>query len=60
VSDLRNELLLRLGKVLLAGLLGAVLYVVATSLGATAGPGLALEAFIAGGVLILILQSPPL
>ena len=60
MSDLRNELLLRLGKVLLAGLLGVVLYVVATSSGAPAGPGLALEAFIAGGILILLFQSPPL
>jgi hypothetical protein len=59
VSDLRNEILLRLGKLLLAALVGAVVYVVATALGATPGPELALVAWVSGGVAILLFQSPP-
>jgi hypothetical protein len=59
VSDLRNEILLRLGKLLLAALVGAAFYVVATALGATPGPQLALLAWISGGIAILIAQSPP-
>jgi hypothetical protein len=59
VSDLRNELLLRLGKVLLAALVGAGFYLAATAFGATPGPELALLAWVAGGVAVLIFQSPP-
>jgi len=60
VSDLRNEILLRLGKVLLAALVGALLYGAALALGAAGGPELALLAWAAGALLILIFQSPPL
>ena len=60
MSDLRNELLLRLGKVLLAAVVGALFYGAALALGAAAGPELALLSWIAGAVLILLFQSPPL
>jgi len=60
VSDLRNEILLRLGKLVLAALIGALFYVAAVALGAAAGPELALLSLIAGAVVILLFQSPPL
>jgi hypothetical protein len=60
VSDLRNEILLRLGKVALAALVGAVFYVAATALGAPGGPELALLAWLSGAAFVLIFQSPPL
>ena len=60
MSDLRNEILLRLGKMLLAAIVGALLYLIAVGLGATAGPELALVAWVAGGMVILLFQSPPL
>ena len=59
MSDLRNEVLLRLGKLLLAAIVGAIFYVVATALGATPGPELALLAWVSGGVAVLIFQSQP-
>jgi hypothetical protein len=59
VSDLRNEVLLRLGKLLLAAIIGAPFYVVATALGATPGPELALLAWVSGAVAVLIFQSQP-
>ena len=59
MSDLRNEVLLRLGKALLAGLIGAVVYGLAVALGATAGVELALLAWLSAAALVLILQSPP-
>jgi hypothetical protein len=60
VSDLRNELLLRLGKTVLAALIGAVFYLAATALGASGGPELALLAWLSGAAFVLIFQSPPL
>ena len=60
MSDLRNEILLRLGKLLVAAIVGAVFYAAAVALGAAAGPELALLSWIAGAVLILLFQSPPL
>jgi hypothetical protein len=59
MSDLRNELLLRLGKLVLAALLGALFYVAATALGATGGPELGLLAWLSGAALVLLFQSPP-
>jgi len=59
VSDLRNEILLRLGKVLLAALVGTAIYVVALALGAAAGPELALLAWLSGAAFVLLFQSPP-
>ena len=60
MSDLRNEILLRLGKILLAALVGALFYAVAATLGAPPGAELALLAWISGAAFVLVLQSPPL
>ena len=60
MSDLRNEILLRLGKLLFAAVVGAFFYVAALAFGAAGGPELALLSWIAGAVFILIFQSPPL
>ena len=59
MSDLRNEILLRLGKVLLAAGIGALFYIAATALGAAGGPELALLAWVSGAALVLVFQSPP-
>ncbi len=59
MSDLRNEILLRLGKVLLAAGIGAVVYIAAMALGAAAGPELALLAWLSGAAFVLLFQSPP-
>jgi hypothetical protein len=59
VSDLRNEILLRLGKVLLAAGIGALLYIAAMALGAAGGPELALLAWLSGAAFVLLFQSPP-
>lgn len=60
MSDLRNEILLRLGKVVLAAVLGVLFYAASLALGAGGGPELALLSWIAGAALILVFQSPPL
>jgi hypothetical protein len=59
VSDLRNEILLRLGKVLLAVGIGALVYIAASALGAAGGPELALLAWLSGAAFVLLFQSPP-
>ena len=59
MSDLRNEILLRLGKVLLAAGIGALIYIAATALGAVGGPELALLAWVSGAAFVLLFQSPP-
>jgi hypothetical protein len=59
VSDLRNEILLRLGKVLLAAGIGALVYIAAAALGAAGGPELALLAWLSGAAFVLLFQSPP-
>jgi len=59
VSDLRNEIILRLGKIVLAAIIGAGFYAVAATLGASPGPELALLAWVSGAAFVLILQSPP-
>jgi hypothetical protein len=59
VSDLRNEILLRLGKVVLAAGIGALAYIAATALGAAGGPELALLAWVSGAAFVLLFQSPP-
>jgi len=59
MSDLRNELLLRLGKVVVAAIIGAVFYVALVAFGAAGGPQLALLAWLSGAALILLFQSPP-
>jgi hypothetical protein len=58
VSELVVEFLLRFSKVILAGLIGVVFYVVLVVLmGATGSPQLALEAWIAGAVVLLLLEN---
>jgi hypothetical protein len=59
VSDLRNEILLRLGKVLLAAGIGALIYIAATAVGGAGGPELALLAWLSGAAFVLLFQSPP-
>lgn len=59
MSDLRNELLLRFGKVLLAAVVGAGFYAAALAFGATGGAELALLCWLSGAALILVVQSPP-
>jgi hypothetical protein len=61
LSDLRNELLLRLGRVALAALLGSVLYLLLV--GPLAEPPsvtLALLSFLVGASVLRILASSPL
>ena len=61
MSELVSEALLRLAKVLAAVVIGAVVYLFATGpLGATGSPELALVAFIAGGVAVLLMESSPI
>jgi hypothetical protein len=61
VSELRDEILLRLGRVVLAGLIGAVVYFVAVGpLSEPPSVTLALLCFLAGAVLLQIVFSSPL
>lgn len=61
MSDLRNEILLRLLKPLAAMTIGALVYWFATALlGEPGGAGLALLSFIAGATLVLLVQESPL
>ena len=59
MSDLRNEILLRLGKVLLAAGIAALIYIAATALGAAGGAELVLLAWLSGAAFVLLFQSPP-
>jgi xanthosine utilization system XapX-like protein len=61
VSDLRNELLLRLGRVVLAGLIGALVFLLLV--GPFAEPPsatLGLLSFLVGAAVLQILASDPL
>lgn len=60
MSDLRNEILLRLGKMLLAAGIGALFYVAALLLGSTGGVELAILCWVAGATVVLVFQSAPL
>jgi len=61
MRELIAEILLRLTKVAAAIGVGAVLYLVATAwLGQTGSFGLALLAFVAGGIAVLLVESSPL
>jgi hypothetical protein len=61
MNELVNELLLRLGKVGLAALLGLAFYAVATAvLGEPASVGLALLSWLAGAALLHLLSTNPL
>jgi uncharacterized membrane protein YdcZ (DUF606 family) len=58
MSELVVEVALRFGKVVLAGLVGIVIYAVVVDLmGATGSPQLALEAWIAGALVLLLLEN---
>jgi hypothetical protein len=61
VSDLRNEILLRLGRVILAGLIGALVYFVAVGpLSEPPSVTLALISFVVGAALLQVVASSPL
>jgi len=61
VSNLINELLLRLAKAGLAVLLGAILYWILTGpLAVPASAELALLSFLAGAAFILLVQESPI
>jgi len=58
MSELVLEIVLRVGKPILAGLIGVVVYVVLVGpLGVPGSPVLALESWIAGALLILLLET---
>ena len=58
MSELLIEFVLRFGKLILAGLVGVVLYLVLVKvLGAPGSPQLALEAWIAGALVLLLLET---
>jgi hypothetical protein len=61
VSNLVNEILLRLAKALAALILGVILYVVLTGpFGATGSPELALLAWLSGAAFILLVETSPI
>jgi hypothetical protein len=61
VSDLRNEILLRLGRVVLAGLIGGVVYFLAVGpLSEPPSITLALICFLAGAAALQAVSSSPL
>ena len=58
MSELVVEFVLRFSKVILAALIGVVFYVVLVLLmGATGSPQLALESWIAGAAVLLLLEN---
>ena len=61
MSQLINEILLRLAKLVAAGLLGALLYLVAVlPLGVAPSFGLAALCWISAAVALLLVESSPL
>jgi len=61
MSELVSEILLRFAKVLAAGVVAIVLWLVATGpLAAEASPALGLVCFLAGGIVVLLMESSPL
>jgi uncharacterized membrane protein YdcZ (DUF606 family) len=61
VKELLAEIALRAAKVVLAAIIGLLVYALVTGvLGASGSPQLALEAFIAGAVIVLLLESSPI
>jgi uncharacterized membrane protein YdcZ (DUF606 family) len=61
VKELLAEVALRAAKVVAAALLGLVIYALLTGpFGAPGSAQLALEAFIAGAVIVLLLESSPI
>jgi hypothetical protein len=61
VSELRNEILLRLSKVLAAGIVGAIIYAVAVGpFGAQPSFEVAALCWISGAVGILLAETSPI
>ena len=61
MSNLANEILLRLAKAGLAGLLGLVVYLVLTGpLGVAGTPELALLSWLSGAIFVLLVESSPI
>ncbi len=61
MSNLVNEILLRLSKALAAGLVALILYVVVVGpLGQPGSPELALLAWISGAAFILLVETSPI
>jgi hypothetical protein len=61
VSELRNEILLRLSKVVAAGVVAALIYLVATGPGGVAGSfELALLCWVSAAAGLLLLESSPI
>ena len=60
MSNLVAEILLRLIKPLIAVVLGAIVYFVATALGEAGSIGLALVSFLCGAAFILLVQEGPI
>ena len=61
MSSLVNEILLRLAKAVVAALLGAVVYLVATvQFGASGSVELALLCWLSGAAFILLVQEGPI
>jgi hypothetical protein len=61
MSELVSEVLLRLAKVLAAALVALLLWLVATGpLAAEASPVLGLLCFVAGGIVVLLMEASPL
>ena len=58
MSELVIEFVLRFGKLIAAALIGVVVYLVLVNvLGVTGSPQLALEAWIAGALVLLLLET---
>lgn len=60
MSNLVAEILLRLIKPLVAVVLGAIVYFIATALGEPGSIALALLAFLCGSAFILLVQEGPI
>jgi hypothetical protein len=60
VSNLVSEILLRLIKPLVAIVLGAIIYIMATALGEPGSISLALVSFLVGTGFILLVQEGPI
>ncbi len=61
MKELVAEILLRFSKVIAATVVGLVIYLVLVGPGGVPGsPTLALEAFVAGGIVVLLMESSPI
>ena len=60
MSNLVAEILLRLAKALVAGLLGLIVFVAAVALGEPASMTLALLAWLSGAAFVLLVEASPL